>query len=89
MMNYSQNVYYKINIIKENIYEYNLQEVFNNIDSLIPELSNYIMSKELAEVDTKIFNDILLNITIAMENKDYQLLADILNFQLESFLENI
>ena len=35
------------------------------------------------------FNTILENINISIQNKDYQLVSDILKFQLKDFIENI
>lgn len=74
---------------RENIYDYNLKAMFCNIDSLILEMSNSIKLEEIPKDKINIFNNILENINISIRNKDYQLLSDILQFQLKKFVGNI
>lgn len=79
----------KIEDIRSDIYDYNLKDMFNNIDSLVIEISDCVNLKEMPKDKINIFNTILENINISIQNKDYQLVSDILKFQLNSFIENI
>ncbi len=75
--------------IRDNIYDYNLKDMFSNIDSLIFEISSCVNLEEMPKDKINVFNTILENINISIKNKDYQLLSDILKFQLKDFVENI
>ncbi|WP_010237121.1 hypothetical protein [Clostridium arbusti] len=79
----------RIENIRDNIYDYNLKIMFSNVDSLILEISNCINLKEMPKDKVNILNTILQNINISIQNKDYQLVSDILKFQLKDFIENI
>ena len=79
----------KIENIRDSIYDYNLKAMFNNIDSLIIEISNYVNIEEMPKEKNNVFNTILENINISIQNKDYLLVSDILKFQLKDFIENI
>ena len=79
----------KIENIRDSIYDYNLKAMFNNIDSLIIEISNYVNIEEMPKDKINVFNTILENINISIQNKDYLLVSDILKFQLKDFIENI
>lgn len=79
----------RIENIRDNIYDYNLKTMFSNVDSLILEISNCINLKEMPKDKVNILNTILQNINISIQNKDYQLVSDILKFQLKDFIENI
>lgn len=79
----------RIEDIRNHIYDYNLKVMFSNIDSLILGISNCINVEEISKDKINVFNTILENINMSIENNDYQLLSDILKFQLKDFLENI
>lgn len=89
MINDIEKIIIKIDDIRDNIYDYNLKDMFSNIDSLILKLSNCGSLKIIPKDKTSDFNAILDNINISLRNSDYQLLSDILKFQLKVFLENI
>ena len=89
MNNYVEKISNKIEQISDNIYDYNIKVMFNNIDSLILEISNCINLEGISEGKINVFNTILENINISIRNKDYQLISDILNFQLKDFMKNV
>lgn len=89
MNNCVEKINNKIEDIRDNIYDYNLNAMFNNIDSLILEISNCVNLEEMPKDKINVFNTILENINISIQNKDYQLVSDILKFQLKDFIENI
>ena len=89
MHNSVDKVYNMIDKIRNNIFDYNIKEVFNNIDFLIHEISNYVNLEIIPEDKINVFNTILQNINLSIQNKDYLLLSDILKFQLKDFVENI
>lgn len=78
-----------IDKIRDNIFDYNLNEVFINVDSLILELSKYESLELIPKEKISGFNTILGNINLSIQNKDYLLLSDVLKFQLKDFIENI
>ena len=75
--------------VRDNIYDYNLKNMFSNVDLLILKISDCINLEKISQDQISVFNTILENINICIQNKDYQLLADILKFRLKDFLENI
>ncbi|MBP2033809.1 hypothetical protein J2Z42_002516 [Clostridium algifaecis] len=89
MDNHTDKINNRIENIRNNIYDYNLKEMFSDIDALILEISNCINLEKISEDKVNVFNVILGNINTAVQNKDYQLVSDILKFQLKDFMENI
>ena len=75
--------------IRNSIFDYKLKAMFSDIDLLILEISNSVNLEKMPKDKINIFNAILENVNISIRNKDYQLVADILKFQLKDFIENI
>ena len=89
MHNNVEKINNRIEEIRDHIYEYNLKAMFSNIDSLIIEISNCVNFEEISKDKINVFNTILENINISIQNNDYQLLSDVLEFQLKDFIENM
>ena len=77
------------NIIQNDIFEYNLNSVFEYMSELIAELVKLAENGDVKTEKIYMFNKILEEIVLSFENKDYLLLADILKFKLVTFIENI
>jgi len=75
--------------IRNSIFDYKLKSMFSDIDLLILEISNSVNLEKMPKDKINIFNTILENVNISIRNKDYQLVSDILKFQLKDFIENI
>ncbi|MCY6483669.1 hypothetical protein OW763_04815 [Clostridium aestuarii] len=71
--------------IRENIFDYRVDEFINDTVSLIDELSKDL--KNLINEDEVKFNEIINYINISLQNKDYLLLADILKYELAPLLK--
>lgn len=69
--------------IEQAVYEYNLSAFQTLIHKLIDELAQLTT---VDDDDQAVMNEILGNITIAMENRDYILVADILSNDLTRWL---
>lgn len=74
----------EINVIIELIHEYKINEGIKRLLSLIEEIYSQINSSEKEKIHK--FNEIMNYINIALENKDYLLLYDILENDLKYFL---
>lgn len=71
-----------IKSIREKIYEYNIKNALNDTVLLIESLN-----LQLSDNNRLKYNEIVKYIVLSMENKDYELLSDILKFELEPFLD--
>ena len=73
--------------IKNNVIEYNTNYLYKNI-GLLTELLSGILQK-LNKNDVKEFENIIKHICISLENKDYYLLIDILQYEVVPYLEKV
>ncbi|AWI03677.1 hypothetical protein [Clostridium drakei] len=73
--------------IQNEIFEYDIKNAFENINSLINSLSNALTSipQEYAVNMNEIFN----YMNISLENKDYLIYSDILKYELEPLIHKI
>ena len=76
-----------INKIRTEIYEYNINYVLKETIKLIEGMYELLNDCDSGCVDK--FNNILKNISISMKNEDYQLLGDILKFELQPFINKM
>lgn len=69
------------------IFNYDIKGMAQNITKLLTEISQIVYS--VNKQDEERLNEILKYIGIGMQNQDYLLVADILNFELKPFISDI
>ncbi|MCB2310034.1 hypothetical protein LGL55_02730 [Clostridium tagluense] len=74
-----------INEIKTNVKEYNINAFYKNLELLTNLLNDILESLSGNYANT--FREIIKLIFISLENKDYHLFIDILQFEVEPYLE--
>jgi hypothetical protein len=74
----------KIKDVENNIFEYNISTIMSDFIFIIDEIYNFM--KNLNEYGINRMNQILNALTIALENKDYLLLADLLSYELKPII---
>lgn len=79
-----ENIVYNIKDIEKNIFDYNINNVMKDILSQVDLIYN-LANKLNADAISRI-NNVLKYVTIALENKDYLLLADLLEYELKTIL---
>ncbi|MCB2297191.1 hypothetical protein [Clostridium tagluense] len=79
-----ENVIEKIKDMEQNIFEYNISTIISDLIFIIDEIYNFM--KKLNEYGINIMNQVLNGLTIALENKDYLLLADLLFYELKPMI---
>ncbi|MBU3190623.1 hypothetical protein K9O30_15765 [Clostridium bowmanii] len=75
-----------IDVVEENIVEYDMKKFKETVAVLVEKIF-YILPK-LDEKYIKHINIIFQNINVALNNKDYLLYQDILEFELKPILKN-
>lgn len=73
-----------IDKIEENIILYNLNELKKNISILIDEIISYLPNLDEKKVSQ--INEIFYYMNNSLDNKDYILYLDILQYELKSFI---
>lgn len=77
------NIIELIDIIQENIFKYNINNISKNISLLVENIVSYI---NVFEVEETKLNEILNWVNISLVNKDYLLLADILEYEFKPLI---
>lgn len=77
------NIIELIDIIQENIFKYNINNIFENISLLVENIVSYIDVFAVEEIK---LNKILNWVNISLLNKDYLLLADILEYEFKPLI---
>lgn len=77
------NIIELIDIIQENIFKYNINNISKNISLLVENIVSYI---DVFAVEESKLNEILNWMNISLLNKDYLLLADILEYEFKSLI---
>jgi len=72
--------------IQEYIFEYDINKVKSSIQGLIEKLMS--LFKEADKDEVKILNEVFSYMNIALANKDYLLLADLIEYELAPFIKN-
>lgn len=70
--------------INKAVFDYDIDTLMQHINQLIDNLSKIMLNME----DSGEFQQILQYMMNALENKDYLLLADLLQYELSSYLVN-
>ena len=80
----SSNIIKNIENIEKNIFDYNINNIMENMISQIDLIYNLVNNHSVKNIN--ILNNVLKYITIALENKDHLLLADLLEYELKPIL---
>jgi hypothetical protein len=76
-----------INKIQNNIIDYDIRDLYSNINDLTKKLISCLNERNKEEIEY--INEILKVLFTSMENRDYLFLNDILSFELLPYLKKV